>query len=123
MRKLSFMQKLRHKRQHVSSAGATLAPVDLLKHPLIHLEGPYDEQTRWSKWFTTLGIDMAKARPGITVNSYINLVQAALDGQGFALIGPPLIAAGPADLGAGGRGGARSADRSRVLRHGLHGQE
>jgi LysR family glycine cleavage system transcriptional activator len=34
---------------------------------------------------------MAKARAGITVNSYTNLVQAALDGQGFALIGPPLI--------------------------------
>jgi len=71
--------------------GTTLAPSDLLKHPLIHLEGPYDEQTRWSKWFSALGIDMAKARAGITVNSYTNLVQAALDGQGFALIGPPLI--------------------------------
>jgi LysR family glycine cleavage system transcriptional activator len=72
-------------------SGTTLAPADLLRHPLIHLEGPYDEQTRWSKWFRALGIDMAKARAGITVNSYTNLVQAALDGQGFALIGPPLI--------------------------------
>ena len=69
----------------------TLAPADLLNHPLIHLEGPYDEQTRWERWFHTLGVDVAKARAGITVNSYTNLVQAALDGQGFALIGPPLI--------------------------------
>jgi LysR family glycine cleavage system transcriptional activator len=71
--------------------GSKLAPADLLKRPLIHLEGPYDEQTRWSKWLQALGVDMARAPAGITVNSYINLVQAALDGQGFALIGPPLI--------------------------------
>ena len=35
---------------------------------------------------------MARARAGIAVNSYTNLVQAALEGQGFALIGPPLVA-------------------------------
>ncbi|MBX5204137.1 LysR family transcriptional regulator [Rhizobium sp. NZLR1] len=72
-------------------SGTRLTPIDLLQQPLIHLEGPYDEQTRWAKYFHTLGIDMGKARTGITVNSYTNLVQAALDGQGFALIGPPLI--------------------------------
>jgi LysR family glycine cleavage system transcriptional activator len=27
----------------------------------------------------------------ITVNTYTNLVQAVFDGQGFALIGPPLM--------------------------------
>lgn len=68
-----------------------LQPMDLLKQPLLHLEGPYDEQTRWSSWFRAQGLDMAKARAGITLNSYTSLVQAALDGQGFALIGPPLI--------------------------------
>ena len=72
-------------------AGTVLAPADLLAHRLIHLEGPYDEHTRWDRWFRTLGLDNARARPGITVNSYTNLIQAALDGQGFALIGPPLI--------------------------------
>jgi LysR family glycine cleavage system transcriptional activator len=72
-------------------AGTVLAPADLLTHRLIHLEGPYDEQTRWDRWFGAFGLDTARARPGITVNSYTNLVQAALDGQGFALIGPPLI--------------------------------
>lgn len=71
--------------------GTKLAAIDLLQPPLIHLEGPYDEQTRWTKYFHALGIDMGKVRTGITVNSYTNLVQAALDGQGFALIGPPLI--------------------------------
>ncbi|MCP8894720.1 LysR family transcriptional regulator [Shinella daejeonensis] len=71
--------------------GVTLSPSDLLRQPLLHLEGPFDEKTRWSIWFRAQGLDIAKARPGITLNSYTNLVQAALDGQGFALIGPPLI--------------------------------
>lgn len=72
-------------------AGTALEPSALLTYPLINLEGPYDEHTRWSTWFRVHGLDMAKARVGITVNSYTNLVQAALDGQGFALVGPPLI--------------------------------
>ena len=71
--------------------GTILSPTELLNYPLINLEGPYDEHTRWSTWFRVQGLDMGKARAGITVNSYTNLVQAALDGQGFALIGPPLI--------------------------------
>ncbi|WP_432350004.1 LysR substrate-binding domain-containing protein (plasmid) [Shinella yambaruensis] len=71
--------------------GTVLSPRDLLDHPLINLEGPYDEHTRWSTWFRVQGIDMGKVKAGITVNSYTNLVQAALEGQGFALIGPPLI--------------------------------
>jgi LysR family transcriptional regulator, glycine cleavage system transcriptional activator len=71
--------------------GCRLQPADLLLQPLLHLEGPYDEQTRWSSWFRAHSLDMAKARAGITLNSYTSLVQAALDGQGFALIGPPLI--------------------------------
>jgi LysR family glycine cleavage system transcriptional activator len=95
--------------------GTTLAPADLLKHTLIHLEGPYDEQTRWSKWFAALGLDMAKARAGITVNSYTNLVQAALDGQGFALIGPPLI---ERFLSSGAL--AQPVDAPPVVRHAFH---
>ncbi|RQS17694.1 LysR family transcriptional regulator [Burkholderia sp. Bp8992] len=66
-------------------------PGDLLGHPLIHLEGPYDRLTRWSTWFTNHGVSMDGTKPNITVNTYTNLVQAALDGQGFALIGPPLM--------------------------------
>jgi LysR family glycine cleavage system transcriptional activator len=72
-------------------ANSAIEPAELLAFPLIHLEGPYDEHTRWSTWFRLHGLGVAQAKAGITVNSYTNLVQAALDGQGFALIGPPLI--------------------------------
>ena len=72
-------------------AGTTLDPSELLSYPLIHLEGPYDDHTRWSTWLRAHRLDLARAKAGITVNSYTNLVQAALEGQGFALIGPPLV--------------------------------
>jgi LysR family glycine cleavage system transcriptional activator len=64
---------------------------DLFDHPLIHLEGPYDRLTRWSTWFASKQINMVKPKASITVDTYTNLVQAVLDGQGFGLIGPPLM--------------------------------
>lgn len=72
-------------------AGTKLEPSELLEYPLIHLEGPYDDHTRWSTWCQIHELNMARVRAGITVNSYTNLVQAVLDGQGFGLIGPPLV--------------------------------
>lgn len=95
--------------------GARLTPRDLLSQPLLHLEGPYDEQTRWSIWFRAQGLDLARARPGITLNSFVNLVQAALDGQGFALIGPPLVAR---FLESGAL--IQPVDVPPVVRHGFH---
>lgn len=68
-----------------------IEPCELANYPLIHLEGHYAEQTRWSNWFKIQNLPPAHSSPAISVNTYTNLVQAALDGQGFALIGPPLI--------------------------------
>ncbi len=64
---------------------------DLLSEPLIHLEGAYDHQTSWKHWFDVQGVDVTKLPPGIFVNTYTNLVQAVMAGQGLALIGPPLV--------------------------------
>lgn len=71
--------------------GRTLSPSETARYPLIHLDGPYDEQTRWQHWFRAQGIEWRSSQAAITVNTYTNLVQAALDGQGFALVGTPLI--------------------------------
>jgi LysR family glycine cleavage system transcriptional activator len=71
--------------------GQQFRPEDMVRQPLIHLDGPYDEQTRWPHWFRAQGLEWRTTKGGITVNTYTNLVQAVLDGQGFALIGTPLI--------------------------------
>jgi LysR family glycine cleavage system transcriptional activator len=66
-------------------------PRDLLNETLLHLEGPYDEQVTWRWWFESQGIEGFEKRSGFAVNSYSHLVQAVLEGQGIALVGPPLL--------------------------------
>ncbi len=67
-------------------------PADLLSERLLHLDGPYDPETRWATWFAARGIEQPPALGGLFLNTYTSLVQAALDGQGIALLGPPLLA-------------------------------
>ena len=63
---------------------------DLVNETLLFLEGRYDPQTKWSVWFREHGVDVSEDLKGIHLNAYTNLVQAAVEGQGIALIGPPL---------------------------------
>ena len=67
------------------------SPKDLLQHRLVHLEGRYDPDTRWEVWLKKQGVYLEEPLRGIRVNAYTNLVQAALDGLGIALLGPPAI--------------------------------
>jgi LysR family glycine cleavage system transcriptional activator len=64
---------------------------DILGESLINLDGPYDLQTGWLNWFEANGLKLDRLSYALSVNTYTNLVQAALDGQGIALLGPPLI--------------------------------
>lgn len=64
---------------------------DLANETLLFLEGRYDPQTKWSVWFREHGVDVSEDLKGIHLNAYTNLVQATLEGQGIALIGPPLV--------------------------------
>ncbi len=73
-------------------AGRSIATIEeLIGETLLFLEGRYDPQTRWPVWFREHGIEAGDDLKGIRLNEYTNLVQAALDGQGIALIGPPLM--------------------------------
>lgn len=63
---------------------------DLTKETLLFLEGRYDPQTKWSVWFREHQVDVPHDLKGIHLNAYTNLVQATIEGQGIALIGPPL---------------------------------
>lgn len=64
---------------------------DILNGTLINLDGAYDLQTGWVYWFEENGLKPENLSPAFSVNTYTNLVQATLDGQGIALLGPPLI--------------------------------
>ena len=64
---------------------------DLLSERLLHLSGHYRAEAGWGYWFRQLGIEPNEKRSGIQVNTYINMLQAAIEGQGVALVGHPLI--------------------------------
>jgi LysR family glycine cleavage system transcriptional activator len=61
--------------------------VDLLKFPLLRLE----DWTNWARWFDAAGVTAA-AVPGPVLNRASMLIDAAVDGQGFALARTALAA-------------------------------
>jgi DNA-binding transcriptional LysR family regulator len=64
---------------------------DLLQERLLFLSGKYRAEARWNHWFTERGLRPPKERSGVSVNTYINMLQAAIEGQGIALAGHPLV--------------------------------
>lgn len=64
---------------------------DLRHESLLYLSGRYRVEARWSHWFRTQGLSPPEERSGVQVNTYINMLQAAIEGQGVALAGHPLV--------------------------------
>jgi hypothetical protein len=66
---------------------------DLLSERLLHLSGIYPAEARWAHnhWFQLQGLPVPEERSGTHVNTYLNMLQAAVEGQGIALAGPPLV--------------------------------
>ncbi len=64
---------------------------DLREERLLFLSGKYRPEARWEHWFSELGLSPPEERLGISVNTYINMLQAAIEGQGIALAGRPLV--------------------------------
>ena len=67
------------------------APSDLLSERLLYLSGGYRPEAGWPYWFRHHNLSPPEARTDIHVNTYINMLQAAIEGQGVALAGHPLI--------------------------------
>lgn len=61
---------------------------DLDKVPLLH---EFDHRD-WERWYESAGLRRSDAARGTIVDNYDVLVQAAVDGQGVALIAVPLLA-------------------------------
>ncbi|KZY41738.1 hypothetical protein A3731_11885 [Roseovarius sp. HI0049] len=64
---------------------------DLLQERLLYLSGRYRDEARWGNWFQTQKLHPPEERTGVHVNTYINMLQAAIEGQGVALAGHPLV--------------------------------
>lgn len=66
-------------------------PADFLQERLLQLAGHYRPETGWQHWFNVHHTDHGNKKPFIMVNTYINVLQAAIEGQGIALAGYPLV--------------------------------
>lgn len=64
---------------------------ELASEQLLHLTGSYEAEMRWANWFRHQGVDVARTLPGLSFDNHHSLVQAALQGQGIALLGWPAV--------------------------------
>lgn len=64
---------------------------DLRQERLLFLSGRYRSEALWENWFSKRGLAPPEERTGVFVNTYINMLQAAIEGQGIALAGHPLV--------------------------------
>lgn len=67
------------------------SPEDLLKENLLYLSGIYRPGARWPNWFRKCNVPPPSEANGVVLNTYINMLQAAIAGQGIALAGNPLV--------------------------------
>ncbi len=67
-------------------AGRTLSAADLANETLLRLEDGQRQWMSWSEWFDMNDVDRQKAQPqDITINSYPQIVQMTILGQGVSL--------------------------------------
>lgn len=64
---------------------------DLIGVPLLDFESAFDASSSWPNYFRDVGKKLVAAPRMSSYDSYINFVQAVLDGHGIGLLGPPLM--------------------------------
>lgn len=64
---------------------------DLMDAPLLEYESAVDQSSAWPSYFRDMGAALSGTPRMSSYDSYINFVQAVLDGQGIGLLGPPLM--------------------------------
>ncbi len=64
---------------------------DLANVPLLEFESAFDPSSIWTNYFRDKGSVLGSRIRMSSYDSYINLVQAVLDGQGIGLLGAPLM--------------------------------
>jgi DNA-binding transcriptional LysR family regulator len=70
---------------YLEKAAPLNVPADLLEHNLINLDGARHAAEDWWWWFKGYGVSVPKSFKTFGFDSYDNVIQAALEGQGVAL--------------------------------------
>ena len=84
---------------YLETAPPLSGAADLVNHTLLHQDEIESDWVRWRDWLAPFGVTPPPARGGLSFNSYGNVIQAALDGQGIA-IGWARLVEGPLRRGA-----------------------
>ncbi len=71
--------------------------MDLLDHTLINLDGEFHADEDWAWWLKGHGVPLSSSFKTLDFDSYANVIQVALNGQGIALGFSGLIADLPAN--------------------------
>lgn len=70
---------------YLKSHGPLTEPKDLLQHTLVNLDGVAHMAEDWRWWMEGFGVRVPRPLRVIGFDSYANVIQAAVDGQGVAL--------------------------------------
>jgi len=70
---------------YLASAVSIGSPADLARHALLHQDEIEPDWMPWADWLALFGVAAPPVRGGVSFNSYANVIQAALDGQGIAI--------------------------------------
>ena len=70
---------------YLASADPIEEPADLLGQTLLNLDGTPHSMEDWTWWLAECGVAMPASPRTLGFDSYANVIQAALDGQGVAL--------------------------------------
>jgi len=71
--------------EYLDRAAPLNEPADLLQHNLVNLDGAIHASEDWSWWLEGQGVEIPKSVKMMGFDSYNNVIQVALDGQGVAL--------------------------------------
>ncbi|MER9426489.1 LysR substrate-binding domain-containing protein [Mesorhizobium sp. M0317] len=78
-------------RTFLATHGPFKSLVDLCRVPLLEFEAAVDSTSSWTTYFHQVGMLEPPPTGMSTYDSFVNFVQAVLDGQGVGLLGPPLM--------------------------------
>ena len=70
---------------YLAEHGPIATPADLVRHTLLNLDGPTHLGENWSWMLDGLGVRPEKPPRIVGFDSYANVIQATLEGQGIAL--------------------------------------